>query len=142
MTCRWAHEMKIDVFNGSVTFASGAIGPLMDRVAFLNSSVGVRAEKVLENAGFVHLRFHPEPGIHASALFKDDRFHQLFVLMATPSDDISEWTEAHELERMDVHDKWLRQELGKPPYEYAWGSIVSEYDSKGCESEIIFTYGK
>jgi hypothetical protein len=134
--------MKIDVFNGSITFAFGMVGPPMDRVAFLSSLVGAGAEKVSENAGFVHLRFHPEPGVHASALFKDDRFHQLFVLMAMPSDDTGEWTEAHELERMVVHDNWLRQELGKPPYEYAWGSVVSEYDAKGCESEIILTYGK
>lgn len=142
MTCRWAREMKIDVFNGSVTFASGTIGPRMDRMAFLNSSVGAAAEKIMENAGYVHLRFHPEPGVHASALFKDDRFHQIFVLMAMPSDDASDWTEAHELERLVVHDRWLREKLGKPPYEFAWGSVVSEYDAKGCESEIILTYGK
>jgi hypothetical protein len=133
--------MKIDVFNGSVTFASGTIGPRMDRMTFLASTIGRAAEKVMENAGNVHLRFCPEPGIHASALFKDDRFHRLFVLMDMPSEDASEWTEAHELERLAVHDKWLRQELGRPPYEFAWGSVVSEYDAKGCESAIIITYG-
>ena len=142
MTCRWAHEMMIDVFNGSVTFASGTSGPRMDRKAFLDSPVGATAKDVLSTAGYVHLNFHPESGVHATALFKDDRFHQLFVLMAIPSDDGNEWTEARELERMVVHDNWLRHELGKPPYEYAWGSVVSEYDAKGCESEIILSYDK
>ena len=134
--------MKIDVFNGSVAFASGTIGPQMDRIAFLNSPIGAAAKNVMENAGYVHLNFHPEPGVHANALFKDDRLDRLFVLMAIPSDDANEWTEARELERMVAHDKWLRQELGKPPYEYPWGRIVSEYDAKGCESEIILVYGK
>lgn len=142
MTCHWAYEMKIDVINGSVTFASGTIGPRMDRTAFLNSTVGAAAAKVIENADYIHLHFHPEPGVHASALFKEDRLQRLFVLMIMPTDDASAWTEAHELERMVVHDDWLRRELGSPPYEYAWGSVVSEYDAKGCESEIILTYAK
>lgn len=114
----------------------------MDRAAFLSSPIGVAAKRVIENAGYEHLHFHPESGVHANALFKGDRLDRLFVLMAIPSDDLNEWTEAHELERMVVHDKWLRQELGKPPYDYPWGRIVSEYDAKGCESEIIFVYGK
>ncbi len=32
------------------------------------------------------------------------------------------------------------RELGEPPYEYAWGRINSEFDAKGCVSEIIITY--
>jgi len=134
--------MKIDVFTGSVSFAAGVIGPRMSRKAFLDSPIGAAAEKVLENAGFVRLGFQAEPGVHATAVFKDDRLHQLLVLMAMPFDDTDEWTEAGELQRKAAHDKWLRQELGKPPYRYAWGSIDSEYDAKGCVSEIILTYGK
>jgi hypothetical protein len=134
--------MKIDAVNGSVTFASGTLGPQIDRMAFLSSPVGTTAKNVLENAGYVHLSFRAETNVHATALFKHDRLDRLFLLMAIPSDDATEWTEAHELERKSVHDKWLRQELGEPPYEYTWGSIVSEYDAKGCESEIILTYGK
>jgi hypothetical protein len=134
--------MKIDVSDGSVTFASGMIGPRMDRMAFLNSPIGAAAKNVMENAGYVHLHFDPEPGLHANAMFKDDRLDRLFLLMAIPSDHANEWTEAREVERKVIHDKWLRQELGKPPYEYAWGHVVSEYDAKGCESEIILVYGR
>jgi hypothetical protein len=134
--------MKIDVSNGAVAFSSGTIGPQMRRAAFLSSPTGVASTCVLENAGYVQLHFHPESGVHANALFKDDRLDRLFVLMAIPSDDLNEWTEARELERMAVHDRWLRQELGKPPYDYPWGRVVSEYDAKGCESGIILLYGK
>lgn len=133
--------MKIDVSNGSIAFYSGTLGPQMDRAAFLSSPIGAASKCILENAGYVHLNFHPESGVHATALFKDDRLDRLFVLMAIPSDDVNEWTEARELERLTVHDTWLRQELGKPPYDYPWGRIVSEYDAKGCESEIILLYG-
>lgn len=133
--------MKIDVATGFVTFASGAVGPPMDRATFLVSPIGATTETLSENAGFVQLHFRPEPGVHASALYKDDRIHQLFILMTIPSDETDEWNEARELERKVIHDKWLRQNLGQPPYEYDWGSVASEYDAKGCESEIIITYG-
>ena len=55
------------------------------------------------------------------------------------------------LERMTVdegrlgkalHDAWLLREIGKAPYDYAWGSVASEYDAKGCVSEIIVTYAQ
>ena len=138
----WDPEMKIDVVTGSVAFANGMIDARADREAFLKSSLGASARAVLENAGYVHLHFDPEPGILANALFKNDRLDRLFILMANPSSNAGEWTEARELERKAIHDRWLRQELGQPPYEYDWGSVVSEYDAKGCESEIILVYGK
>lgn len=63
--------------------------------------------------------------------------------MEIPSDkDPNGWTEAHELERKSLHDAWLLREIGKPPYIYPWGSISSEYDAKGCVSEIIVTYAE
>lgn len=134
--------MKIDVSDGSIAFSSGTIGPQMHRAAFLSSPIGIASECILENAGYVQLQFQPEPGVQMNALFKDDRLDRLFVLMKMPSDDLNAWTEAHELERKAVHDRWLREELGKPPYDYPWGRIVSEYDAKGCESEIILLYRK
>ena len=60
--------------------------------------------------------------------------------MALPKDAKREWTLASELARKTKHDDWLRNELGKPPYNYAWGNVTSVYDSKGCASEIIVVY--
>jgi hypothetical protein len=73
-------------------------------------------------------------------VFKGDRLHQVWLLMETPSDKTDEWTMETELQRKTLHDTWLLAELGSSPYEHAWGRIDSEFDAKGCVSEIIVTY--
>ena len=93
---------------------------------------------------------HPIPGVRTelypdiepfqSGHLKVDRLHQVYVLMEIPSDQHNEWTEANEMERKAAHDRWLRRNLGEPPYEYGWGSVSSEFDAKGCVSEIIVSY--
>jgi len=67
---------------------------------------------------------------------------RVFVLMSIPSDKGNEWTEQLELTRKAKHDSWLRAELGEPPYDYAWGNVTSDYDPRGCASEIIVSYAK
>lgn len=134
--------MRIDVLDGSVSFSLGTIEQGLDAASFLKSPLGIASRKSLENAGWMHLDFSPEPGILATALFKENRIHQLFLLMSVPTDVSEEWTEQNELQRKALHDEWLLAALGSPPYEYAWGSVFSDYDPKGRVSEIIVTYAE
>lgn len=135
--------MKFNVTDGSVTFEHGNVDRRQGREEFLATPLGKLAQPELINKEWWHLHVKPEPGVAANVLFRGDRLHQVYVLMTIPSDkDKDGWTEEHELERKALHDAWLRREIGKPPYDYAWGSIASEYDAKGCVSEIIVTYAK
>jgi hypothetical protein len=133
--------MKIDVTDGSVAFEPGDVKRSQGREDFLQSPLGMLARPELINKEWWHLHIKPEPGIAANVLFRGDRLNQVYILLPIPSDnDKDGWTEEHELERKAIHDAWLRRELGKPPYEYPWGAVTSEYDAKGCVSEIIVTY--
>lgn len=135
--------MKISVTDGSVVFDSGTVKRDEKREDFLATPLGKSTRPELINEEWWHLHVKPEPGVATNALFRGDRLHQVYVLMTIPSDaDPNGWTEEHELERKSVHDAWLRREIGEPPYKYAWGSIASEYDAKGCVSEIIVTYAE
>ena len=133
--------MKIGVTDGSIAFKLGIVKRSQDRKDFLSTSLGKLARPELVNEEWWHLHIRPESGIAATVIYRGDRLHQVYVLMNISSDkDPNGWTEAHELERKAMHDSWLRREIGSAPYEYAWGSIASEYDAKGCVSEIIVTY--
>jgi hypothetical protein len=135
--------MNISVFDGSVSFDLGDVKCSQRREEFLQTPLGKLARPELINKEWWHLHLKPEPGIAANVLFKGDRLHQVYILMGIPSDkDPQGWTEEHELERKSLHDTWLRRAIGKPPYDYEWGAITSEYDAKGCVSEIIVTYAK
>jgi hypothetical protein len=133
--------MKFDVSDGSVAFKLGDVKRSQGRADFLQSPLGNLARPELINKEWWHLHVRPEPGIAANVLFRGDRLHKIYILMTIPSDqDKDGWTEEHELERKAIHDAWLRREFGRPPYEFAWGSIASYFDAKGCVSEIIVSY--
>ncbi len=132
--------MRIVVVDGSIDFQCGKILPKQDRESFLGTELGQTASTRLVNKEWWHVTVKPEEGITATLLFRGDRLDRVFLLMEIPTDQKGEWTSENELERMRVHDSWLRQELGPPPYRYAWGEIASEYDQKGCVSEIIVVY--
>lgn len=132
--------MKIDTADGSLSFDRGSVRRGQSRGEFLATALGSSASQELVNEEWWHLRVEPEPGFHADVLFRGDRLWQVYVLMDIVPDGLDEWTEKNELERKAVHDRWLRRHLGEPPYEYGWGSVSSEFDAKGCVSEIIVSY--
>ena len=116
------------------------IRPTMGRVDFLGTTMGKGGTAKLVNVEWLHVTVKPERGISAKLLFRGDRLHQVYLLMTIPSDQANAWTTELELERKAAHDEWLRTQLGMPPYQYAWGDVASEFDQKGCVSEIIVTY--
>ena len=133
--------MKIGAADGFVSFAAGVIRPDLDRNAFLKTPIGAAAKLMLVNAGFINYDISPEPGVMGSVSFKDDRLRQVLLLLRIPSDDARQWTAELEQERKLKHDEWLHAELGEPPYDYPWGSVTSDFDPRGCVSDIIVSYG-
>jgi hypothetical protein len=132
--------VKISAFNGTISFEGGTIQRNLDRAHFLQTPLGRFAKEDFVNEEWRHYKIEPEPGMIGSVHFKGDRMDRVFLLISIPSDDRNEWTEQLELERKAKHDTWLRAELGNPPYKYSWGRVDSEFDGKGCVSEIIVTY--
>jgi hypothetical protein len=134
--------MKIGVFDGTISFTSGEIRRHSDRARFLGSAIGKTAREQLVNEDWRHYHIEPEVGIVGTVLFKGESIDRIFLTMRIPSDDSKERTLAHERDRKAMHDRWLQQELGRPPYSYSWGNVVSEYDARDCASEIIVVYDR
>ncbi len=112
----------------------------MNLAQFLATDLGRSAKNSFTHDRWQHFQIDPEPGIAGTILFEGSVLDRVFLAMTMPSDDSGEWSELVEHQRKERHDAWLRSELGEPPYKYAWGSVESEYDSKGCASEIIVVY--
>ena len=85
-------------------------------------------------------RICPEPGIAAAIYFEGPKLRTLSWQLELPPELEESWSVEHELARKRVHDEWLRQEIGKPPYQFPWGRLESNYDPKGCTSAIIVSY--
>ncbi|MGH8250192.1 MAG: hypothetical protein ACREVI_05770 [Steroidobacteraceae bacterium] len=134
--------MKIDLTDGTISFIGDEIKRNQGKGEFLGSRMGSTAKIALVNEDWTHLDVRPEDGLAGTLLFKGDKLDRVFLLMLIPSDDSDQWSEELELQRKAKHDAWLRAKLGQPPYEYAWGTVTSDYDPKGCVSEIIVSYAK
>jgi hypothetical protein len=133
--------MKIDSENGSIVFTKGTVSDGLRREDFLKSALGQISKQRVMGGNWTHQDLEPEKGIHCSVSFDADRLDHVFILMDYHSDESNQPAEALELKRKSLHDAWLLKELGPPPYEYPWGRIDSEYDNRGCVSEITIRYG-
>lgn len=134
--------MKIHAADGLIEFARGSVSSSTDKHSFLASPLGHAAEAIVENGPYVTYRVKPEPGIGATLLFNHERLENIAWAFTLPDASDSNWSEDTEMRVKALHDAWLLKCLGKPPYQYPWGRIVSEYDAKGVSSAIILVYDR
>jgi hypothetical protein len=132
--------VKIDIFDGTISFELGSIRRSIDIAQFLESPIGRSAEESLVNENWRHYGIEPEAGVAGTVLFNGDEIDRIFLAMRMDTDDSGEWTVEREFERKAKHEQWLRKVLGRGPYRYPWGRVVSEFDPKGLASEIIIVY--
>jgi hypothetical protein len=134
--------MKISPVSGSIQFASATLDAHLSLPRFLDSALGQSAQaKVIDQARRQY-QLVPEPGVRATVFFNGGLIDRILLMMSIPSDSAGVWTEPRERERKALHDEWLVSELGRPPYDFPWGRVVSDFDPRGCASEIIVAYDR
>lgn len=71
--------------------------------------------------------------------FHGTQLHMIEISAGSPAFGTSwdDWSEEKEVQRKQIHDDLLSEELGPPPYEFPWGSAVSVLDLKNGTSSII-----
>jgi hypothetical protein len=123
-----------------VEFALGSVARDMTKTSFLMSALGRGAETIVENGPYVTYRIRPESRIGATLLFEGEKLQNFGWAIELPDELPGDWSAESEMRRKRLHDDWLRKEFGEPPYRFAWGEIVSDYDAKGVSSAIIVAY--
>jgi len=136
----------INANNGDLTIIQGdlIINNNLTKTAFLNSISSKEAiiqvinsythcyldSKIIENENFrVKLVFEPS-----------GRLLNVFLSLSAIDSSWDNWSESREMECKELHDKWLKEKLGIPPYDFWWGTISSEYDPRSGSSTIVFSY--
>ncbi|XZF16030.1 hypothetical protein ACTHGU_07820 [Chitinophagaceae bacterium MMS25-I14] len=75
--------------------------------------------------------------------FKDHTIESLTVFpkhrQLPAATDWDNWSEQQELERKELNDLWLQEQVGEK-HTFAWGTIESVYDPKGGSSSIVLKY--
>jgi hypothetical protein len=138
----------IEPNTGELSFSDEVkIGPALKRNSFMKLSL---AYKLVRSSPEVSLFIYQLPpqcssghSIDVVIHYRNDRLVLAFLYL---DDDLhggasSESSEAQELERKKVHDKWLSETLGpKHEYRYPWGKVESVYNDNTVSSYIIIKY--
>ena len=122
------------------------IGRRLSRSEFLYLPVGKAAKIVVKNEPFcsynigqheisdlvfvVIIYFYGELLESVSLTSVDDK----------TSESWTDWSEEKELEKKEIHERWLNQLLGKSSFQYKWGEVWSGYDPKAGFSSIEIRY--
>jgi hypothetical protein len=121
------------------------VGPTTSLTAFLASQAGKAVEKWVENAPYCSYRVIRQDGkqkFHFILQFKSEQLQSLSLSRTAHGEWTSwnAWSEQAAQDQKRAHDEWLKSSLGKPPYEYRWGSVESVNDSRSGSSSIIVSY--
>jgi hypothetical protein len=140
--------MMIDQTTGTVAIPGGSesISPGLTRSAFLSSPLAASASICVENEPWCSWDLPPvvadEKKWYVRLYFHADRLTRIGLTVADPneSQSWSEWSKEKELDRKARHDALLSRELKTPPYDFAWGKVLSVFDERSGGSSIIVDY--
>jgi hypothetical protein len=135
--------VTLDATTGSVMLGdSGVLGSHLTKKYFCEEG-SARFRQVSANNDWARFScrvtdHHGEFAI--SVILKSNRISEIHLAKVQGPGSWGNWSEESEREKQVEHDRMLENILGKPPYRYPWGEIVSVYDAKGGASEIVIRY--
>ena len=144
----WKGCVMIDIENGNIQFMNKSliIRRWLSKDEFLYSDLFA---DVIKQDDYNYTRFYLKPQLMDNkkffvALLFNPEGRLSIVSLSLSTDDIipswENWSEERELNNKSLNDKWLRKSIGKPPYNYSWGTIDSSYDPRSASSSIVIAY--
>jgi hypothetical protein len=138
----------IDLITGELSLPSGVrIGPSLTHDLFIQLPLPYRlSRKSPEVSVYIYQLPSQRTLNHSVNVLLDFMNNILVEVHLRLDDDIyggpsSERSGPRELERKQVHDKWLAETLGpKHEYRYPWGKVESVYNDNTVSSYIIIKY--
>lgn len=141
--------MVIDKGTGAVTIGDFSISPALTRSA-LKSSSDFSSWKSYTGDAIAYFSYKRKlvdtdgQQILMMPFFHLERLTQVELFYLLPDEPESsgweDWSEAQEMKRKALHDAQIKATLGNPPYDFAWGEVLSVYDSRSGASLVIVRY--
>ena len=122
------------------------IGPRLTRTEFLSLPVGKSAHIVVKNEPFCSYNIGPHEISGLIFIVTVYFYNELLesVSISSVNDELgtswSDWSEQKELKKIEIHDAWLKNLLGRESSHYKWGEVWSGYDPKAGFSSIEIRY--
>jgi len=139
-------NVKIDSSTGAYILGKQKLGRDLKEPEFLRSALGLAAKKVpagSRNYYEIWQQVDPELEIGITVGFQPggplERITAKFVKAGMRS---APWSKDMEEDLKRFHDNWLREQLGNPPHQFAWGRAMSTIEPHWCSANIVIDYAR
>ena len=137
--------MRIDRRTGEFVVGEQRLSPGLLEEDFLISELGSVAKRIRRSKSQHYYEawrhVSPELEIGLTLGFSPDgllqRISAQFVKLGTRG---SAWSKEREHEIKCFHDKWLKEQLGDPPHQFRWGTIMSIMEPHWYSANIVIDY--
>ena len=140
----------LDTSTGNITIPKEgvAIGPSLERVAFLASALGRNARMAVANEPHCSYDTQVPAGTlmplptSLTLYFYEQQLDSVTLVALDGRFGASwdDWSEQKELDRKRYHDEWLANTIGSVNNDFSWGHLSSNYDAKAGFSAIYLQY--
>jgi hypothetical protein len=138
----------IDRTTGSIDFESPPFraDTRLRKTEFSSTSTGKIARLLIANGEWSTFWFFASARGHDFGVlltFHGERLETVSLKLRRNAQSWGSWSNETEHQDKLRHDAAIAEELGTPPYEFAWGSVASDIDTKTGDSSITvrYTYG-
>ena len=140
-------NVRIDRSTGEFILDGEKLGGTLEEPEFLRSALGSSAKKIQSSRSRTYYEIwqqvDPELEIGIIVRFQPggglDRITAKFVkagMRSTP------WSKEMEEDLKGFHDRWLREQLGSPPWQFAWGKAISAFEPHWYSASIVIDYAR
>ena len=137
----------IDKMTGSVCIhGSMCIPANLTRRDFFMSSLGRRSKPLIRNEPYMSWDLPavelPDKIIFSRIFFNGEKMDMVTWTVDLPPFGATwaDWSLEKEMQIKAYNDALLEHDLGSPPYEFAWGKVVSVYSERDDASLIVIRY--
>lgn len=135
----------IDRITGELTVGKEKLGPSLMEEDFLISELGSVAKRI-RKSGCRHYyetwrHVSPEMEMGLTLGFSlDGPLRRISAQFVKPGTRGLAWSKEREHEIKCFHDKWLKEQLGDPPHQFRWGTIMSVITPHWYSANIVIDY--
>ena len=137
----------INISNSDIRISSSlTIGQSLTKEDFIHSYLH---KEVLKQDDYGYTRYYIKPQTIGNdmfiivMIFNPEGLLDMVTLSLTIDGSIpswDDWSESSQMQKKEMHDKWLEREIGKPPYDYSRSGISSSYEPRSGSSSITIVY--
>jgi hypothetical protein len=137
--------VRIDRKTGEFGLDEVKFGPNFQEGELINSELGTIAKKIRSSGTrryyevWKQINSELELGL-TLGFIPDGALQRISAKFLKTGMRSMEWSKALEDEIKTFHDKWLREQLGDPPYQFHWGKVISAIDQHGYSANVVIDY--